>query len=126
MLKKRYFGYCHCKKIAFNFFSKIEVTVIKCDCSICSPTRFLHLIIPHKDFFLDRGKDYLKTYSFGTKSAIHYFCKFCGIKSFYQPRSHKHSYSINYYSIYSPPKIEKVIDFKGSNYSENIKYIKTI
>jgi hypothetical protein len=120
-MNKKYTGSCHCKKISFNFFSLDRVTVIKCNCSICKPINYLHLIIPHSDFFLINGKKNIITYKFGTKKAIHYFCNICGIKSFYQPRSHKKAYSINYLSIQNPPKVKKWLEFDGNNYDENIK-----
>lgn len=41
------------------------------------------------------GKDELETYTFDTGEAKHLFCKRCGIKSFYIPRSHPDSYSVN-------------------------------
>jgi len=37
----------------------------------------------------------LECYVFNTKTAKHYFCKSCGIKSFYIPRSHPDGYSVN-------------------------------
>ena len=63
---------------------------------------------------------------FNTKLAKHFFCSVCGIKSFYQPRSHQDSFSINFHSILSPPKINKVIDFDGKNFEKSLKDIRGI
>ena len=63
--------------------------LLDCNCSMCSKTGFLHLIVPHEDFTLVSGADALTSYRFGTGAANHIFCKYCGIKSFYQPRSHE-------------------------------------
>ncbi len=123
MEKKKFIGACHCKKVKFKFLSVDHVNIIECNCSICRPINFLHLIIPHKDFTLINGKRLLKTYKFGTKSAIHFFCTSCGVKSFYQPRSHKNCYSINYLSINNPPLIKKKIKFDGKNYEKDLKNI---
>jgi hypothetical protein len=41
------------------------------------------------------GEDHLTTYSFGTGAAKHLFCKVCGIKSFYVPRSNPDGFSVN-------------------------------
>ena len=120
---KIYFGSCHCKAIKFRFFSKKKVNLIKCNCSICSITNYLHLIIPHKEFKIIKGKNRILTYKFNKNLAKHFFCKICGIKSFYQPRSHKNSYSINYNSILKAPKINKIISFDGKNYEKNLKNI---
>ena len=126
IFKKKYLGGCHCKKVLFEFTSLIKVKLIKCNCTICKPLRYLHLIIPHKDFKLISNIKNMQTYQFGTKKAKHFFCKFCGIKSFYQPRSHQNAYSISYNSIKNPPKINQIIKFDGSNFEKNLDDIKFI
>ena len=124
MLRK-FLGGCHCRAVQFEFYSKTQVDLIKCNCTICSHTNYLHLIIPHKNFYLKKGKDLINTYEFNKNLAKHFFCKVCGIKSFYQPRSHQESFSINFNSILKPPKINKIIDFDGKNFENNIKKIKS-
>jgi hypothetical protein len=57
-------------------------------------TGFRHLIVPHQDFRLVSGGHLLTSYRFGT-GAEHLFCSVCGIKSFYQPRSHPQAWSLN-------------------------------
>ena len=110
----------------WKFFALAKVKLIKCNCTICKPLRYLHLIIPHEDFKLISNKENIQSYEFGTKKAKHLFCKFCGIKSFYQPRSHQNAFSINYNSIEKPPKISKIIRFDGINFEKNLDYIKFI
>ena len=123
-MMKRYKGNCHCKEVRFIFYARSAVELIKCNCSICSHTNYIHLIVPHKDFKLIKGKNNLKTYQFNKNLAKHFFCKICGIKSFYQPRSHKNAYSINFNSIHIPkPKIKNIIEFDGINFEKNIKSI---
>ena len=46
-------------------------------------------------FKLLQGDDALVTYTFNTGVAKHLFCRHCGIKSFYIPRSHPHGYNVN-------------------------------
>ena len=123
-MSEKYLGNCHCKAVSFEFYSKNVVDVIKCNCSICTHTNYLHLIISHKDFNLLKGSELLSAYKFNTNLAKHLFCRICGIKSFYQPRSHNNSYSINFNSICNPPKINKVINFNGKNFEANIAKIK--
>ena len=125
-MKNKYFGECHCKSIRFEFYCRKDVSIVKCNCSICSITNFLHLIIPHKDFILLRGKEHLHTYQFNKNIAKHFFCKICGIKSFYQPRSHKNCFSINYNSVINPPKIKSVNSFNGRDFENNIKALREI
>ncbi len=41
----------------------------------------------------------LTSYRFGTGTAEHLFCSVCGIKSFYQPRSHACAWSVNFHCL---------------------------
>ena len=62
---------------------------------MCTMTGFIHLIVPHDEFQLLTSRDVLTSYRFGTGTAEHLFCRYCGIKSFYQPRSHPEAWSVN-------------------------------
>ena len=88
-------GGCHCGAVRFEADVPDTVEVMDCNCSICAKTGFLHLIVPHGDFRLLAGRDALASYRFGTGAAEHLFCATCGIKSFYQPRSHPEAWSVN-------------------------------
>lgn len=68
---------------------------MECNCSICSKTGYLHLVVPADRFKLLSGSELLTTYGFNTGTAKHMFCSVCGIKSFYVPRSHPDGFSIN-------------------------------
>ena len=124
-MKEKYLGNCHCKAIKFEFYCEKKINLIKCNCSICSYTNYLHLIIPHQNFKLHSGKSMLKKYMFETKKALHLFCQKCGIKSFYQPRSHPESYSVNFRCLENPPQIRRIIQFNGKNFEEAIKKLDT-
>ena len=89
-------GHCHCGTIRFRFTSGPHVELLDCNCSMCARTGYLHLIIPHADFTLLSGGDALTSYRFGSGAANHLFCKLCGVKSFYQPRSHPEAWSVNF------------------------------
>ena len=56
---------------------------------------FTHLIVPAARFRLLSGEDALTDYRFHTGVARHLFCRHCGIKSFYVPRSHPDGCSVN-------------------------------
>ena len=81
-------------------------------------------MIPHKDFKLISNKKIFKSINSAQKKLITFFCKFCGVKSFYRPRSHQNAFSINYKSIQNPPNIDEVIEFDGINFERNIESIK--
>ena len=88
-------GGCHCGKVRFSAEVPEAVEVLDCNCSICAMTGFRHLIVPHGDFVLLSGEQALASYRFGTGAANHLFCGACGVKSFYQPRSHPDAWSLN-------------------------------
>ena len=91
----RHTGGCHCGRVRFEVLAPARVQVSDCNCSICSRTGYLHLIVPRSRFKLLSGANVLTTYAFNTGTARHLFCSVCGIKSFYVPRSHPDGYSVN-------------------------------
>jgi hypothetical protein len=88
-------GGCHCGRIAFEVDAPAVIETQACNCSICSRSGFLHLIVPSSHFRLLRGRDDLTEYTFNTGTARHLFCHHCGVKSFYVPRSNPDGYSVN-------------------------------
>jgi hypothetical protein len=88
-------GGCHCGRVRFQVQAPAEIEVLDCNCSICAMTGFLHLIVPAAQFRLLRGEDALSCYQFNTGTARHLFCRVCGIKSYYVPRSHPDGFSVN-------------------------------
>lgn len=69
-------------------------------------TGFLHVMVPHEDLELLTGRDELSSYRFGTGAAEHLFCSNCGVKSFYQPRSHPNAWSVNAKCLDEPVELE--------------------
>jgi hypothetical protein len=88
-------GGCHCGKVRIEVIAPSRLSVLECNCSICSKSGYLHLIVPKSRFRLLQGEEFLTTYAFNTHVAKHLFCSVCGIKSFYVPRSHPDGYSVN-------------------------------
>lgn len=95
-------GGCHCGAVRFTAKVPESVELLDCNCSICSLTGFLHLIVPHADFDVVAGEEALTSYRFGTGAANHLFCRVCGVKSFYQPRSHPAAWSVNFNALAAP------------------------
>ncbi len=79
----------------FEIDAAATIDALDCNCSICRMTGFLHLIVPAARFRLVSGEDALTEYRFNTGTARHLFCRHCGVKSFYVPRSHPDGYSVN-------------------------------
>lgn len=112
-------GGCHCRAVRFEADVPQTVEIIDCNCSICAASGFRHLMVPHASFRLLSGADALTSYRFGTGAAEHLFCSVCGIKSFYQPRSHPDAWSVNLNAIDDPGELEIVIrSFDGRNWEQ--------
>lgn len=115
-------GGCHCGAVEFEVETSPEIEAQECNCSICAKTGFLHLIVPASRFHLKKGKDKLTTYTFNTQTAKHLFCKICGVKSFYVPRSHPDGFSVNVNCLdQSAIRSMSVVPFDGRNWEQNIE-----
>lgn len=114
-------GSCHCGAVRFEIDAPAAIEAARCNCSICSMTGFLHLFVARKNFRLLQGEEAITTYTFNTGVAKHLFCKYCGIKSFYVPRSHPDGYSVNVLCL-DPATIESLAEtpFDGRNWEQNI------
>ena len=117
-MSQRASGGCHCHAVRFTCDLDDEpVPALACNCSICAATGFVHLIVPHDRFVLERGEEALTHYRFGTGAADHMFCKICGVKSFYQPRSHPEAWSVNANALDERPDLA-ITSFEGKNWEQ--------
>lgn len=92
-------GGCHCRRVRFEVDAPAAIEALDCTCSICRMSGFRHLIVPASRFRLVSGRDALVEYTFNTGTAKHYFCRHCGIKSFYVPRSHPDGIDVNVHCL---------------------------
>ena len=115
----QYEGSCHCGAITFEVEAPTSLEVERCNCSICSQTGFLHLIVPLSKFRLLSGEDNITTYTFNTGIAKHTFCKTCGVKPFYTPRSNPDGIDINVKCLITEPEHMTIVDFDGQNWEQN-------
>ena len=88
-------GGCHCGRVRFEVDAPARLDALDCNCSICRMSGFVHLIVPASRFRLLAGDDVLIDYTFGTGTAKHRFCRVCGVKSFYVPRSNPDGIDVN-------------------------------
>ena len=115
----KYKGSCHCQAVTFEIEAPDVIEAEHCNCSICSKSGFLHLILPLNNFKLLSGENFLSTYTFNTSVAKHTFCKVCGIKAFYTPRSNPDGIDINVQCLDVEAEKEKITEFDGINWEEN-------
>ena len=110
-------GACHCGRVRFEVDAPADVEVLDCNCSICSMAGFLHLIVPQSQFRLMSGSQELSEYRFGTGVARHMFCRQCGIKAFYVPRSHPDQVSVNLRCVdQKTVRSRHIVPFDGQNW----------
>lgn len=114
-----YSGHCHCGAVSFVVEAAEDLVCNECNCSICQMTGFLHLIVPKSAFRLIKGQDSQATYTFNTEVAQHYFCRTCGIRSFYIPRSNPDGYDINVRCLDPMPENITIETFDGKNWEEH-------
>ncbi len=113
-------GGCHCGAVRFEVLAPARLVVHECNCSICAMTSFQHLIVPGARFRLLQGRDSLTEYTFNTGQARHLFCRRCGVKSFYVPRSNPDGFSVNARCLDAGTiEMLTVEDFDGRNWEAN-------
>ena len=119
-------GGCHCGAVRLEVLSPETVEVMSCNCSICAKTGYLHLIVEKRHFRLLKGEEHLMLYCFNTGTAKHLFCKTCGVKSFYFPRSHPDGVSVNFRCLDDAPiSTARIAPFDGQNWEESAQSLST-
>lgn len=116
-------GGCHCGAVRFRV--RVDTyDALDCNCSICLKKGFLHLIVERDAFVLERGHDALSTYTFGTHTAKHHFCRRCGVHAFYIPRSHPDGVDVNVRALDDGIEAFTIVRFDGRNWEENVETIR--
>jgi len=114
-----YRGSCHCGQVTFEVEADDHLQVENCNCSICAKSGYLHLIVPKSKFTLLSGQDNLTTYTFNSGVAKHTFCKTCGIKPFYTPRSNPDGLDVNVRCLDPKPDNMTITCFDGIHWEQH-------
>ena len=113
-------GGCHCRRGVFEVDAPRDLVVQDCNCSMCRTRGVWHLIVPASRFRLLSGAEFITEYTFNTGVAKHRFCRVCGVKSFYIPRSNPDGVDVNARCLdegsYTSIEVEP---FDGSNWEAN-------
>lgn len=120
-------GACHCGAVVFEAKLPDRVVAEACNCSICARVGFQHLIVPKSRFRLLSGEDCLTTYTFNTGVARHTFCRICGVKGFYTPRSNPDGISVNLRCLDQEDFTDiEIRPFDGRNWEANAASLKRL
>ncbi len=112
-------GGCHCGAVRFTVESELPIELERCNCSICTKSAYIHLIVPKNQFTLVSGNEILKTYTWNSGIAQHYFCRTCGIKPFYIPRSNPDGVDVNVNCLDEIPDNIRLVKFDGRHWEQN-------
>ncbi|GIX23851.1 MAG: aldehyde-activating protein [Caldimonas sp.] len=77
-----YRGHCHCGAVRFEADADLNAGTVRCNCSICTRSRFWLVFVPAERFRLLAGEEKLSDYRFGAQRIRHRFCSVCGVKPF--------------------------------------------
>lgn len=117
---KAHKGGCHCGAVRFEVELPDAIEVEECNCSICAKSGNIHIIVPASRFTLLQGGDDLTEYTFNTHTARHLFCKICGIKSYYIPRSNPDGFAVTWRCLDNWETVDvKINAFDGQNWEQN-------
>ncbi|XP_058752325.1 uncharacterized protein LOC131656081 [Vicia villosa] len=114
-------GGCHCKSVRWKVIAPSSVVVWDCNCSNCYMRGNTHFIVPADKFeLLGDSAEFLTTYTFGTHTAKHTFCKICGITSFYYPRSNPDGVAVTFRCV-DPGTLTdvEIKNFDGKNWEQS-------
>lgn len=91
---------------------------------MCQKLGFQHVIVPKSRFRLIQGENAITTYTFNTGVAKHTFCRHCGVKPFYVPRSNPNGYSVNLRCLETCPPDVTLEPFDGQNWEQHAGALK--
>ena len=87
---------CHCGAVAISAeLLDDDMRPMRCTCSFCRRRQAGNVSAVAASLVILRGAEALTLYQFGTRTAEHYFCRYCGIYTHHRRRSDPTQIGIN-------------------------------
>lgn len=87
---------CHCGAVVLDVTLTNGLSdTSRCDCSFCRRRAAPAVTAPKDGVRIVQGADALTLYQWGTQTARHHFCKFCGIYMFHNRRANPDEIGVN-------------------------------
>ncbi|MEP1961995.1 GFA family protein [Tateyamaria sp.] len=118
---------CHCGAVV------LEVTLIdglrtaqRCNCSFCRRRAAPVVVARKQDLTVVKGESALTLYQWGTQTARHHFCKFCGIYMFHNQRANPDHVGVNMGALegVNPADFEPIRWSDGVNHPSDRQTVK--
>jgi len=90
---------------------------------MCGKVGFVHMIVPESRFRLTQGEGGLTEYVFNAGVAKHFFCKVCGVKSFYRPRGRIRTVGRSTPAVWTRQVTLNLTEFDGQNWEANAGHL---
>jgi len=97
-MKKTYTGGCHCGAVRFEADIDLSLGTLRCNCAICTQTRFWPAIVAPDAFRLLAGESELSEQMLDTSNSHYIVCKRCGVRAFgvgHSPDTGASAYGVN-------------------------------
>ncbi|WP_255171195.1 GFA family protein [Natrononativus amylolyticus] len=79
-MRETYAGSCHCGAVRFETDIDLNDGTTRCNCSMCTKTRYWGTVVSSNAFRLLQGDDALTEYQPRSATSRHRFCSCCGVK----------------------------------------------
>ena len=116
-------GSCHCGRVTFELRAQLA-HIMECNCSLCYRKGALWHGTDDAHFDMVTGENDLVLYQFGTMTAKHYSCRYCGVSTFSRPRIAPNAWVVNVRCLEGVDLSSLTIQaFDGQNWEHSVQQL---